>query len=125
MLKKLPDSEFEVMDIIWNCEGDVTSNVILAKMRKNCKLPTVISYLKRLEEKGFLTKEKNGKEYLYRPIITKDDYLKFETNLFIKQYHNNSLFSFMSALVQSKPLSAEEIELLTAELEKYKDDTEG
>lgn len=121
MLKKLPNSEFEVMNIIWNLEGDVTSNIILEKIKnKKCKLPTVISYLKRLEDKGFLLSKKNGKERLYYPIIAKDEYLKFETNLFIKQYHNNSVFSFMSALMQSKPLSTEEIDLLSAELEMYK-----
>lgn len=123
MLKKLPDSEFEVMNIIWNLECDVTSNIILENMKnKKCKLPTVISYLKRLEDKGFLLSEKNGKERLYRPIISKNQYLKFETNLFVKQYHNNSIFSFMSALMQSKPFSAKEIELISEELEKYRHD---
>jgi len=123
MLKKLPNSEFEVMNIIWNLDCDVTSNIILEKIKnKKCKLQTVISYLKRLEDKGFLLSEKNGKERFYRPVISKDECLKFETNLFIKQYHNNSVFSFMSALMKSKPFSTEEIELLSEELEKYKHD---
>jgi len=121
MLKKLPVSEFEIMNIIWNLNDDVTSNNIIERLKnKNCKLPTVISYLKRLEEKGFLLSEKKGKERFYHPVITKDEYLKFETNLFLRQYHNNSVFSFMNALMQSKPLSNEEIDIISAEFEKFK-----
>jgi len=76
------------------------------------KAPTVISLMLRLVERGFLRTEKNGKERIYFPLVAKDDYLKFETGNFMKQYHENSFLSFINALYDGKQLSDRDIEEL-------------
>lgn len=120
MDRRLPDSEFEIMDIIWTLNRPVISTDIIENISKpNCKAPTIISYLKRLEEKKFVTSEKKGKERVYQALVSRDEYLSFETKIFFGQYHHNSILSFMNALVQSKALNSSEIEKLREELNKY------
>lgn len=120
MKKRLPDSEFEIMNIIWDLNKPVTSSDIIDKLSsKDCKAPTIISYLKRLENKKVITSEKCGKERYYKALIKKEEYLNFETTLFFKKYHNNSVLSLMNALAQSKAISHEEIEALKKELDKF------
>lgn len=54
MIKRLPDSEFEIMEIVWDLNKTVTSSDIMAKiLNKKYKIPTIISYLNRLEKKDF------------------------------------------------------------------------
>lgn len=120
MNRRLPDSEFEIMDIIWTLGRPVISSDIIDHISKpNCKAPTIISYLKRLEEKKFVSSEKKGKERVYQALVSRDEYLSFETKLFFGQYHHNSILSFMNALAQSKALKTSDIEKLRKELDKY------
>ena len=123
MIKRLPDSEFEIMEIVWDLNKTVTSSDIMVKiLNKKYKIPTIISYLNRLEKKGFLTSEKQGKERFYQAIVQKDEYLEFETKNFFRQYHNNSILSFMNALIESKSISSEELKNLQQKLNEYENE---
>ena len=123
MIKRLPDSEFEIMEIVWDLNKTVTSSDIMAKiLNKKYKIPTIISYLNRLEKKGFLTSEKQGKERFYQAIVQKDEYLEFETKNFFRQYHNNSILSFMNAIIESKSISSEELKNLKQKLNEYENE---
>ena len=63
-------------------------------------------------ERGFLRSEKNGKEREYFPLVAREDYLKFETGNFMKQYHDNSLFNLINTLYDDKALTDEDIDEL-------------
>ena len=43
---------------------------------KKWKMPTLISYLNRLTEKGFIRSEKKGRDRWYYPIIDEKEYLE-------------------------------------------------
>jgi len=111
MIKKLPDAEFEVMKIIWANDPPISSNMIMEQLgkEKEWKVPTAISLLLRLVERGFLRTEKNGKEREYYPIIDKEEYLKFETQNFMKIYHENSFASFVSTLYDNAEISKKDL----------------
>lgn len=109
-IKKLPDAEFEIMKTIWSMSEPVTSSQIAEKMSDhNWKLPTLISFLKRLIEKGFLRTEKTGKERQYYSLVSQSDYLKFETENFFGSVHNNSLSSLVTNLYETDKLSSQDI----------------
>ncbi len=110
--RKLPDTEFEIMKVVWANEPPITTNMIMEALgnEREWKAPTVISLMLRLVEKGFLRTEKNGKERTYFPLVEKEDYLKFETGNFMKLYHENSFLSFVNTLYDGKQLNDGDIE---------------
>ncbi len=112
--KKLPDTEFEIMKVVWANKPPITTNMIMEALgnEREWKAPTVISLMLRLVEKGFLRTEKNGKERTYFPVVEKEDYLKFETGNFMKLYHENSFLSFVNTLYDGKQLNDGDIEEL-------------
>lgn len=114
MIKKLPDAEFDVMKVVWANEPPITANIIMEHLgnKRKWKAPTAISLLLRLVERGFLRTEKNGKEREYYPLVTKDDYLKFETQNFLEIYHENSFASFVSTLNDNADISKKDIEAI-------------
>jgi predicted transcriptional regulator len=114
ILKKLPDSEFEIMKVVWSNEPPISTNTIMQSLGKerDWKAPTVISLMLRLVEKGFLRTEKNGKERTYYPLVTKEEYLELETGNFMKLYHENSFLSFVNTLYDGKKLKDSDIEEL-------------
>ena len=52
---KLPDAEMEIMLAVWDLEVPVTSSALMEAVgkRRNWKAPTLISFLGRLESRGF------------------------------------------------------------------------
>ncbi|GHV15329.1 hypothetical protein FACS1894219_12180 [Clostridia bacterium] len=69
--------------------------------------------MQRLTERGFLRSEKNSKERAYFALINRDDYLKFETGNFIRQYHENSFINLVNTLNDDKALSEKDIDELS------------
>ena len=57
-------------------------------------------------------RERKGKEREYFPLVAREDYLKFETGNFMKQYHDNSLFNLINTLYDDKALTDEDIDEL-------------
>lgn len=113
-MKKLPDAEFEIMKAVWANEPPMTTTIIMEQLgkEKEWKIQTVVSLMLRLVERGFLRSEKHGKERTYFPLVDKEDYLKFETGSFMKQYHDSSLFNLINTLHDDKALSDEDIDEL-------------
>jgi predicted transcriptional regulator len=116
-MKKLPAAEFDVMKAVWDNEPPLTSSIIIKHLGNSWKAPTLITLMNRLTERGFLRSEKNGKERTYFPLISREDYLKFETDSFMKIFHNNSIAGFMSALFGDRKPSDDEMDKIKEWLE--------
>jgi len=112
MFKKLPDAEFEVMKTVWDTTAPMSVNAVAAQMDKDWKIQTLISLMHRLVERKFIRTEKNGNERVYYPIIEREEYLKFETGNFVKQYHENSFMNLVTTLYDNKGLSNDDIDEL-------------
>lgn len=113
-LKKLPDAEFNIMKVVWASEPPVTTSDIMRALgtEKDWKIQTVVSLMLRLGERGFLRSEKLGKERTYFPLVAKEDYLKFETDQFMKQVHNNSFLQLVNTLYADQAVSDAELDEL-------------
>ena len=107
------------MKVVWANEPPISANLVMEQHGNNegWKVQTAISLLLRLVSRGFLRTEKNGKERTYYPLIEQKDYLQFETDNFIKQFHNNSFLSLVNAMYDGKNLTEDDI----AELHKLLD----
>ena len=113
-IKKLPDAEFDIMKVAWDNEPPVTTTFVKDQLgkEKEWKIQTVVTLMLRLVERGFLRSEKHGKERTYFPLVSKEDYLKFETGNFMKQYHNSSLFNLINTLYDGEALTDKDIDEL-------------
>lgn len=120
-IKRLPDSELELMQIIWKLEYPVSRPDIEKNLPKNHQLAatTILTLLTRLCEKGFLKVEKQGKTNLYTPLIAEKDYLAGESRNILNRLYGGSLKAFAMSLVDSG-VSKEEIDELRKMLEENK-----
>lgn len=117
--RRLPDAELAVMQAIWSRGGEVSrSDIEGALAPHGWSANTVNTYLTRLCDKGFLTSRREGRNNLYTPLVSKDEYLEFESRSVLKRLYGGSLGSFMAALNAEKPLEQREID----ELRQFLDD---
>lgn len=112
--KKLPDAEFDVMNAIWNAAPPVNTAYLMEKVgtSKGWKAPTLISFLVRLEERGYISSTKHGKERFYMPVAERARYMQSVTEQFVEHYHNGSFVELMDTLYHQKVLSEKDIDEL-------------
>ena len=112
-IRKLPEAEFDVMVALWDCKVSPVNTAYLMEnvgKHKGWKAPTLISFLTRLEEKGFIHSEKKGKERQYYADAVKEEYIKCVTIDFIEKYHCGSLVKMMNVVYGEKHESTDQID---------------
>ena len=111
--KKLPEAEFDVMVALWNSRSYPVNTAYLMEnvgRAKGWKAPTLISFLTRLEDRGFIHSEKKGKERYYYVDAVKNDYIKSVTVDFLDRYHDGSFVKMLDLLYGNGSLPNEELD---------------
>ena len=109
-ISRLPDAELEVMQALWAVpEYPARTSDLAARLDRDWKAPTLLKLLSRLEERGFVRGEKEGRSNGYTPLVNRPDYLAAESRSFLERVHGGSLSSLMAALYPEKELSREDI----------------
>ena len=111
-VKRLPDTEYDVMRVIWDSNPPVTTTQLMEKIgnERGWPVPALITMLTRLNDKGFIYSEKKGKMRYYYPIIKKQDYLEFVTKEFMGKYFDDSFTAFFSTLYDVRMVTDETLE---------------
>ena len=118
MLKRLSESELDVMLVVWSAQEALDTGEVARRLQKGWKIQAVQVVLGRLVEKGYLSCEKIGRLNYYTPLVAEADYRAAETETFVEKLYRNSPKSLIAALVQSQPLSKEDLEEIRALLDR-------
>ena len=83
-MERLPDAELEVMQALWRQEKyPVSSAALMEELAgRRWQTATLLKLLSRLEERGFVKREKEGRNNLYTPLVRREDYLSAESRAF-------------------------------------------
>lgn len=118
-LPQISDAEFEVMSIIWKYEP-ISTNDIVERLSKNKKWSpkTITTMLFRLEKKGVISHEKEGRVFVYSASIQKDAYLKAERSAFLNRFFDGALNQMVVSYLNENDLTKNDIDTLQAILDK-------
>ena len=108
----ISDAEWDVMQVAWAAAPQpVTANEVVAKLagRKGWNPKTVRTLLNRLMNKGALAVEAQGKRYLYRPAVTREECVRQESRSFLSRVFGGAAGAMLVHFVNETPLTAEEI----------------
>ncbi|GIJ94967.1 BlaI/MecI/CopY family transcriptional regulator [Capnocytophaga stomatis] len=116
-MKNLTSKEEEIMSFFWE-EGKLFVKQILEKYDEpKPHFNTISTYVRALEEKGFLSHEAFGTSYQYFAIISKEDYQNRTLKNVVKKYFGNSYLNVVNTFIKSEKLSVEEIRKLLDEID--------
>lgn len=117
--KRLPDAELAVMQAIWAHEGEVARGDIESALSAHSwTANTINTYLTRLCDKGYLSARREGRGNLYTAQVTRETYLKYDSQETLGRLYGGSVKRFVAALCAEKPLERNEID----ELRRYLDE---
>ena len=119
---KLPDAEMEIMLAVWDLEPPVNTAALMEKVgrRRGWKAPTLISFLARLEDRGFLLSYKNGKERYYLPAAERERYVSGTTRRFVDTCHGGSFVKMLDSLFYGREFTDNDIDELLIWLKNRK-----
>lgn len=119
MKAKISDAEWKIMEVLWE-EAPKTITEITKKLKEKTGWTkhTVITLLKRLEEKGAAYYEEGERAKQYYPNLKKEDAAIQETEDFLDKVYHGKMGLMLNAMVQQNALSKEDMDELYAILEK-------
>lgn len=109
VMKQLTDKEEALMRMFWTRGPLFVKEIVQLHDEPRPHFNTVSTFVRLLEEKGFVAHESFGKTYRYYPLVSEEEYGRTNLRNVISRYFNNSLSSVVSALFKDENLSDEEI----------------
>ena len=114
--KSLTKAELNVMNILWS-KNEATVNEIIEVMGEpKPAYTTVLTVMQVLTRKGIVSPERRGKAHVFRPLLSREEYI----NGFMQETNNilfqGSLRNFFSYFVKSEKLSKEEVKKILDEI---------
>ena len=122
-MKKIPrisEAEWEVMKVVW-AKGPCSAGEIVEALTNGdpSRHPkTIRTYLGRLTAKKALGFRKDGRGYLYRPLVTESECVKAVSQSFLERVFGGAIQPMVAHFVEQKKLSPEEIQDLKRLLDK-------
>ena len=118
-LPQISEAEYEVMKIVWKNAPVSTNEVTETLTRTTDWSPkTIQTMLKRLVNKGALTYVKEGRVFVYTPLVEEEEYISQKSSSFLSRYYDGELTSMVSAYLENDRLSDDEISELRSLLDR-------
>lgn len=117
---ELTRGEEEVMQILWSIGSGFINDIIARMEEPKPKYTTVATFVKILENKGFVRHEAMGKSHRYFPLVSKEDYAGNKMRSMLSNYFDGSLSQMVSFFSQKENISVEEMDEILEIVEKIK-----
>ncbi|MGD2131569.1 MAG: BlaI/MecI/CopY family transcriptional regulator [Maricaulaceae bacterium] len=120
---RISDAEAVVMEALWADHPLTAEQVVEAVAeRQGWSEATVKTLLNRLLKKKALAAKRDGRRYLYRPKIKREDYVAAESRDLLDRLFGGRLAPFISHFSEKHDLTDEEIAELRKLIERLDDD---
>lgn len=115
-------NEWCIMELLW--ENPQTLMELVGKLSEcqGWSKSTVATMVRRMEEKGLITYDTNGRTKLFRSAVAREDVTARETTSLLQRAYNGSIGLLVSSMAQRNSLSKEDIAQLYAILKEAEDD---
>ena len=109
----ISEAEYQVMKLIWAKAPVSTKEVteILIK-ESQWKPKTIQTLLSRLVKKGVIGYEKEGRVFVYTPLIKEEDYVEQESSSFLNKFYDGALNSMVVNFLEQDKLTENDIDEL-------------
>lgn len=117
--KHLGDAELEIMQILWQADGPLTSKEVHTALRakRSWQLSTLMAAMEKLSKAGFIAVDRSTRTNYYAARIREDAYKAYEGRSVLQRIFGSSLDNLVASLYREDALTSEEIDGLKAFLD--------
>jgi predicted transcriptional regulator len=121
MIERISDAEHEIMDILWT-QSPLTATEVAERVggQRDWSLQTVKTLLSRLAAKAAVTTTRDGRRFLYAPLVERNDYLASVSRKFVDRLFGGRLSPLVAQLAEADELTQDDIREIEALLRELK-----
>jgi predicted transcriptional regulator len=106
----LTDAELRLMEVLWEKGSATVSGVVEALPNKvSLAYSTVITTLRILETKGYLKHTKDGRAFVYQPIVARHEARQSAVTHLVRRFFEGSPERLMLSLLEEKKIDPKEL----------------
>jgi predicted transcriptional regulator len=115
----LTDAELRLMDVLWD-KGAATVSDVLESLPANVPLAysTVLTTLRILETKDYVRHKKDGRAFLYRPVVRRDQARRKAVTHLLRRFFHGSAESLVLDLLEERKIDPDELRRLRRRIEE-------
>ena len=120
-LRELTKAEEEIMRVLWQLGKGFVKDVLAELPEPKPAYNTVSTIIRILEKKELVGYTAYGKTHEYYPLISEEEYRRFQTEQLMTNYFDGSLKKLVSFFVSEKNISLSEADEIINLLNQKKD----
>ena len=116
----ISEAEAQVMEILWRKSPQGTDEIAKAlEGQQDWQLATIKTLLNRLLTKGAISAEKDGRRYLYTPVLERDAWLREQSIGLLDRLFDGRLAPLVAHFSSHRKLKKADIEALRQILKEH------
>ena len=117
----LTDAELRLMEVLWE-KGSATVSEVVGAVAGEAPLAysTVLTTLRILENKGYLRHKKEGRAFVYRPVVAREKAQESAIKHVLRRFFEDSPELLVLNLVERKKITADHLNRLRKRIEEKK-----
>ena len=119
----LTEAELRLMRVLWE-RGECAVAEVVAAIAEATPLAynSVLTTIRVLEKKGYLTHRQEGRAFLYSPCIAQDEASRSEVRHVLRRFFGDSRESLLLSLLEDDEITPAELKRLRAAIAEAPDD---
>ena len=110
---QISEAESVVMEVLWTRSPQASDEVVAALSdRSDGAEPTIKTLLNRLLKKGAIRAERDGRRYLYSPVLTRDAWVASQSEGVLERLFGGRVAPLVAHFSERGKLSQDDIDAL-------------
>ena len=115
--RTLTDAEHRIMEVIWR-KGSATVADVTQELNDTFAYTTVLTVMRILRAKGYLTCRKSGRAHVYSPKVDRDTAAKKAVSQLLTKFFAGSPGELVLSFLRDEELTPEELEALKKKIDE-------
>ena len=122
-LPSISEAESAVMEVLWRTSPVSTEDVVAAlKNRQDWQESTIKTLLNRLLKKGAISAQRDGRRYLYSPVLQRDQWLANESKGLLDRLFGGRVAPLVAHFSKQRKLTRKDLAELKRLIEELEDE---
>jgi len=108
----LTDGELPIMEVLWEKGAAAVTEVVASLPDSNVAYNTVLTTVRILERKGYVSHTKEGRAFVYHPVVARGEASRKAVRNLVRRFFQNSPELLILNLLNDEDLDEQEISRL-------------
>jgi len=117
----LTEAELRLMEVLWNKRSATIADVTEALPPPPIAYNTVLTTMRILEQKGYVSHKEEGRAYVYSPLVEREEAAQSAVGLLLDRFFGNKSAELALRLIENERPGEAELQRLKTLIEQYEE----